>query len=294
MGLFDFIGSATKQLGSDIAGGLNLLSAIGSHPITTVGSIGSFVINPNSQNAQSVLDNVQKTKSEGALKTSVNTVVNTATAAAAIATGYSLVGGAGAVAKVGSVIAAHPLASTATVLATPVVTNVLTSSKNARVTVAKAIVNTPSALQNYGSNIGTAIENPSLSSITNIAKENPILTGLTAAGIAYAAGGLVSTAVTALNTHSVEQNTAAMAQSTPSAALPQQIYTTQVLPVQSPAENVAAPVVAAVSKQAGSQKKNKAKKKVVKKKTTKKKKKALKKKNTNKKRATSKKKKKKR
>lgn len=79
----------------------------------------------------------------------------------------------------------------------------------------KSVINAPSSLSNFGGNIGKAIENPSLSSISTIAKENPILTAGTAAiGIATVAGG-VGTVATVLNTRSVNKNTEAIVEPAP-------------------------------------------------------------------------------
>ena len=204
---------------------------------------------------------------------------------------------AGAGAVVNKVVTAHPIASTATLLAAPVVANVLTSSPKTASVVGNAILTTPTALQNYGSNIGKAIENPSIANIMDIAKENPILTAATAAGAAYLGSGLVSTAVTALNTRAANANTKSVIENTNSSSvidnatssLPISSNMKMIMPVQSPDENIVMPSITKASNPAPSTK-NKKKKVTTKKKKTKKK--ALKKKNTSKKKVTSKKKKK--
>jgi hypothetical protein len=88
-----------------------------------------------------------------------------------------------------------------------VAANVLKSSPQAQ----KAVLNTPSALANFGSNIGSAIESPNkIEAIKKVAKDNPVLTagaGLLAAGsVGAAVSGVVSTA---LNTAAVRANTKA-------------------------------------------------------------------------------------
>lgn len=86
------------------------------------------------------------------------------------------------------------------VVATPIAAGVVTSSAKAR----ESIIKTPGGLVNLGSNIGSAIENPSLSSISKIYKDNPVLaSGATIAAGAATLGGLglaANTVVTSLNT----------------------------------------------------------------------------------------------
>lgn len=77
------------------------------------------------------------------------------------------------------------------------------------------LVNAPSGLANFGSNIGKAADNPSLSSVGTIYKENPVIattaTVLGGGALLGGIGSLASTAATALNTKSVNANTAATA-----------------------------------------------------------------------------------
>jgi len=79
----------------------------------------------------------------------------------------------------------------------------------------ETLLNTPSGLVNFGSNVGTLIENPSLENLTTIAKENPGISGLAVAGGLLAAGtavrGVAGIAATALNTSAVKENTQASA-----------------------------------------------------------------------------------
>jgi len=131
------------------------------------------------------------------------TVINPSSALAAVKTAASAVGSA--VTKAFSSL--NPLQKVAVVAATPVAASVVVTSKSAQ----QAILNAPSSLVNFGANIGKAIDNPSLKSVANIAKENPLLTTAVVGGATIAAAtgvtGLVSNYLTAANTRAMVTNT---------------------------------------------------------------------------------------
>jgi hypothetical protein len=78
----------------------------------------------------------------------------------------------------------------------------------------EAIINTPSSLVNFGSNVGYVIENPTIENAKNIFKENPLIAGgIAAATVAVAGIGLGSAASIAASLASrsaTKENTAAI------------------------------------------------------------------------------------
>jgi len=77
----------------------------------------------------------------------------------------------------------------------------LSSSKKAQA----AVIKTPSSLVNFGTNIGKAIDSPSLSNVANIAKENPVLSAAAVAGAALVVGKAAGTAATLANTKAIKE-----------------------------------------------------------------------------------------
>jgi len=158
---------------------------------------------------------------------------------------------------------------------------VLSSSQKSQNVVSTQIAKAPSNLANFGTNIGNAVDNPSIASITEIAKENPILTSIVGAAAAYGTYKAVSPAVNAFSTF---QNTQAIQEDTQAVikgqSLPPQIIQIQQMPtpvpplpmgIQAQSPAVDAPLEVAPAGQTAP--KPKKKKKKSKKKTTKKKKK---------------------
>lgn len=74
-----------------------------------------------------------------------------------------------------------------------------------------AVASAPSGLVNFGANVGSLVEDPSISNLSKIAKENPVIaagavaTGLIGAGAAVR--GVASIAATAINTGAIRENT---------------------------------------------------------------------------------------
>jgi hypothetical protein len=319
MGLFSSLGKSitgiVKQAGSDIAGGLDLLSAGFSHPIKTVSAVSSFIVNPSTTTAQNINKVVQQTIKEGPVKTITNTVINTAATAAVLTSGVSLLGGTGTAAKIGSVVNAavvkHPLLTLTTPVTVPLVTNLLTTNPD----IVKKITEIPEDSGNLGRDIGDLSKDLTLEKGYQFLKDHPYASTAAAvsalAGLGYTTAAAIAIYSNYQNTKAVEKNTAATIDQS-SADIPNSkinipnnlggsnpaastinIYTAPVPNTQSPAENIggAATAVVPVSKPAvATTKKSIKKKKAVKKK----KKKVYKKKKTIYKRRSSKKVKKKR
>jgi len=281
-----------KQAGSDIAGGLNLLSSIASHPVDTTKALTKFAVSPSSTTAQNVANVVNRTTTEKATTTIKNTVINTAIASAAILTAGTTAGRAAAVKVISTLTPASAAGKIAVVAAIPISIGVLSSSEKART----AVIDAPSSLANFGSNVGALIENPNLDNLKTTIKDNPVISsGIvagTAAIVGFAGANLISNAV---NTEAIKKNTEATLLNqgkviTSQLPYSKEIQMVEVPKVQSPSENGGVVSTAQTSKTAVATKKKKKKKavkkkkKVVRKKTTKKKKKVYKKKKTTKKR----------
>jgi len=97
----------------------------------------------------------------------------------------------------------------AVIVATPVVASTLATSSKAR----SSLVNTPKSLVTFGTNLGSVIDNPSISSVTKLAKDSPVITAATAlAGVAAVGGGIglaANTVATYVNSKATKSNTAA-------------------------------------------------------------------------------------
>lgn len=142
----------------------------------------------------------------------LDSAISVAKKAVGIETGIAA--GVGAVA-----LSAPALVVGGVAVGTTILSSTLLSSKKSAIAVVNAIIKTPSALANVGENIGAIIENPSIETVTNTFKENPVIVGgLTAAAALTVGKGLTSTVATILNTKAEKENTAAMDTNT-SAAL---------------------------------------------------------------------------
>lgn len=95
-----------------------------------------------------------------------------------------------------------------TVVATPVIISAVASSSKLQ----KGIINAPSSLAQFGGNLGSLAEDPTLENLTRVAKDNPVLTaaagvtGLLAVGTAVR--GVAGIIATTMNTNAVKANTA--------------------------------------------------------------------------------------
>ena len=131
--------------------------------------------------------------------------------AGAVATAINPTGAVAGVKAVGGVVSAEFSklslgAKAVTVVSTPVVASALLSSSTLR----SSVASTPSALVNFGSNIGNLADNPSISNLTKIAKDNPLISGLAVATGLVATGGAVRGVAGII---AIAQNTSAIKES---------------------------------------------------------------------------------
>ena len=201
MGLFDTIWNAVSSTATQIWSGINespsqaaglpkgsTFSGSGNSPIST----GQSLINAIPSAVAATL--AIPAAASGLLSTAIPTIESA-----------------------GSKFLSNPITTTKTVATTAAAglagiagVNLLATSGTARA----AVLNAPSSAASLGSDIGKAIDNPSISSLSNIYKNNPVLAGgLTALGIGAAGYGLSSTVSTILNTSAVKKNTIATAAS---------------------------------------------------------------------------------
>jgi len=95
-----------------------------------------------------------------------------------------------------------PLQTTGQLGAALVGGSILASSKKARTTAVKL----PGELVQFGTNIGTAIDNPSVESVKKIATDSPVLTAAALAGAALVISKAGGTAATIANTKAVKES----------------------------------------------------------------------------------------
>lgn len=179
MGLFAKIAAVGKTLKSDIAGGLNLLTAAYIQPIKTTQALLT--------SKEAVQKQVSKFAAAPPLKTSVQTVAAAATYSAALLTGGGIIAG-GAKALIPTTIKGAVTLGGAAVTALGV-TGLLVGSEKARKE-APAIIEqfSPANLVGFGVDVGKWIDNPSLSELKRIAKENPALLAAIGAAVVIAGG----------------------------------------------------------------------------------------------------------
>lgn len=131
----------------------------------------------------------------------IASAVNPAAALAALKQGGSKIATEYGQSKLGTKVALG--------VAAPVVAGALMSSQKVR----SEVVNLPSTLTEFGADIGNAIDNPSLSSLGQIVKDNPVASSVAAAGILGVAGlGAASLISNVANTQAVKANTKATKQ----------------------------------------------------------------------------------
>lgn len=156
-------------------------------------------------------------------------VINPAGALATIKAGASEVSGA---------FSALPLGQKAAVTAASlVVVPAVANSSQLR----KSLSSTPSALVNFGSNLGNLADNPTGANALKVIKENPAVAAIAGVGLAVAGGlgvaGLASTAATFANTQAVKKNNEIMLGTN-------QIPTSNPLDVGSSSSPVGTPILA--------------------------------------------------
>lgn len=159
--------------------------------------------NPFSQ--EKVVANVENKT----LKTALETVANHPYLAAGVVAGgiTAVAQPAAAAAVVKSAIPATTKGKVAAAVIAPVAIGALTTSEKAR----EGVLNAPSSLANFGANVGKVIESPSLATIKETFKENPVIATAATLGAAAVVGGGIglaaNTVATALNTRATNANT---------------------------------------------------------------------------------------
>jgi len=161
-------------------------------------AIGVIVSNPITAITKGYGAAKQKVLNESVEKSIGKVILNTGTVAAAVVTGGTAAGRAAVTTAVPKIVKAitptTPKAILTTAIAAPIAIGVLKETKKPL----EAITKAPGALTAFGSDVGKAIENPSISSITNIVKENPTVSAI-AGGLAIGAGaGALVTGIGAL------------------------------------------------------------------------------------------------
>lgn len=110
-----------------------------------------------------------------------------------------------AAAAVKSVVSSlSPTQKVLAAVATPIAAGAIVSSKKLQSGIATA----PSSLANFGSNIGKLVDKPSIKAAKELITENPVLTGITAAGALAVVGGGIGLAA---NTIATMRNSSATA-----------------------------------------------------------------------------------
>lgn len=211
MGLLSNAFNVVKN--SVVGKALDVLTVSIAHPVKTIEAVISPKISVN--------DVIKESFAQPLSKQIISTVVGTAAIAGTIIAGAAV----STAAKAGTLLptvanAAKSLIPTTVkgkviaAVAAPVVLGAVASKP---VESAKAAINAPLALGNFGANVANFASNPSISNAKTIISENPIISSGVAIGAALAAGsavtGVLSTISTKQNTKAVLENTKAMSSS---------------------------------------------------------------------------------
>lgn len=151
--------------------------------------VGAIVANPVTAVTKGVSAALDKSRNESFEKQAGKVLVNTGTVAAAVLTGGTSTGRTVATTVIKALTPTTAKGALTLAIAAPVTVGVLKETKKPLDVIVKA----PGALTAFGSDVGKAIEDPSLSSITNIVKENPTVSAVVGGlAIGAGAGALVS------------------------------------------------------------------------------------------------------
>jgi len=209
MGLFDSIGSVLSKVGNVVKEsaieGLDLLSGVVSHPITA--------ITKGTEAAKNQF------LSQTPLQRAISTVTSTGIASAAVLGGAAVAAATGIISPLEGLSAAEISAARAASVAAlrhPVATAAIAgtaalvaSSSRVSNVLSDTVVQTPKLI----SNVGKAIDNPSLTNIKNVFTETPAAAIVAGGAAAVLATGVVSNLASSIatyeNTKSVRENTAA-------------------------------------------------------------------------------------
>lgn len=246
---------------------MSLFASIKKVATKTLDTVAGVFQNPITAVTKGPAAATQKFQNDNLTSRITKTVVTTVGAAAALIGGAAAASaGVAATAKTAvSAIVKNPIKSGAAFVAAPLIIK----SEKAQQT----IEDLPAAVANVGGDVGKVIDNPNISSITNLVKEHPVAATVTtlAAGlvVAKAASPLLTAYTNYSNVQATQENTQALLQ--PSNA-PQTTSGYGIMPITAPSiapiAEVAAPLGVAPSASSSIKAKKKAKKKAAKKKKT--------------------------
>jgi len=191
---------------------MGLLSKIGNSLVKALDTVSGVVTNPVTAITKGVAASTKAYNEAKPITNIVKTVTNVGLAAGAVVgVGALFEGGTAALGKaVQAVIPSTAKGKVIAAVTAPIAVGVIATQPAKS---AEAILNAPSSLANFGSNVGNLIKDPSLSNATNIVKENPVISAAVGTAVAVGAGlgigGLVSTVSNIQNTKAVKENTAA-------------------------------------------------------------------------------------
>lgn len=205
MGILDFIGNTVKTLVSSplesFKQGAAAINPIVAHPVTTITQ--GYDAAKTKAYTETTYSNIKSVLTTGAVT------------AGAVLGGGALAGSASAATKLSSIggFASGVLKNSFSSISNAGKTlltggglligdAILSSSNKANA----AVINAPSDLKTFGTNIGGFVDNPSLETAWDIAKDSPWLTGLTVVGTGLALGTAANTLATAANTRATNNN----------------------------------------------------------------------------------------
>jgi len=207
---------------------MSLLGKIGGGIVKALDTVSGIVTNPYTAITKGTKASTQKFISSTPLQNVAKTVVNVGGAALAV-TGIGVAAGAGIKATavaVGKTIIANPGKS----LAAGAGVSLLAQSSRSR----EALEEAPSSFVDFTGNIGKFIDDPSFSTAANIAKENPVITGLAVTGAALVAGKVVIPALATASLLNNDQPSSPQVVTLPGSDIPQPINSMPYSPQLSP------------------------------------------------------------
>jgi len=204
MSVFSFIGGITSTIGKTVEKAV----------VLPIGNAIAHAISPNA--VPQTVESFNATKTGRLLTTGIGASI------VALPIAYA---GVGTVAKAA---VTNPVKTGVVIVGG----SVLGSSEKAQNLVASQTANLPGNLNQFGSNIGKAVQDPSVATITQIAKDNPVLSSIAALGATYAGYKVVAPA---LAIESTRANTSAVQEAANYAkSQPQVVRIEQVAPTSPP------------------------------------------------------------
>lgn len=192
---------------------MGLLSSIGSGLKSAVKAVDKALVSAGTtikQNEQRAIETVkaavtgQGVQSNTGVKV-VDKVLST------VASNPFAVAAVVATAKVPSALKTNIGTVATTVVATPIISNVIVSNPQGTSRAVGNVLGGTKDLSNYGTNLGVLTKDPSLDNATKLFKENPFLTTATVGAVGYVAGkGVTNLFSSFLNTAATNANTDAI------------------------------------------------------------------------------------